>query len=168
MSARRWDRDEDLLTDLRSVRPGRSGPPAAPSPEYVRAALTAFHAGRTGTASRLAELAFDSHLDPAPAGLTRSVRSARLLAFRVAGYHVDVEVTADGLLGHLHREQTDDPGGTAGGHVTGQTVEGDFDSVELELLGSFELRLPPPGPFRLRAQVAGATVVTSWVLLRYP
>jgi hypothetical protein len=148
------------------VRPGHTRPAAATSPEFVRAALTAFRAGRSRTGGRLAQLAFDSDVDPAPAGMIRSTRSARLLAFQVAGWNVDVEVTADGLLGQLHSDG--DPAGPAGGQVIGQTVDGDFDSAELEPYGSFELMLPPPGPFRLHARIAGSTVVTSWVLLRRP
>jgi hypothetical protein len=159
VSAPRWEQDGRLLADLRAALPGRH-PSLA---EYAESALAAFVIGRTDAG--VAELVFDSALDPEPAGLTRASSSARLLAFRADGYAVDVEVGEDELLGQVY---PDGAGVTPVGSVTGQTVHGEFGESALDDVGGFALPLPPAGPIRLRARVGERTIVTSWLVFRNP
>jgi hypothetical protein len=157
-----WERDGRLLADLRAALADRtSGPPVA----YTESALAAFRIGRIDGPTAVAELAFDSAYDPEPAGRTRASSSTRLLAFRAEGYAVDVEIGDDGLLGQVHPDR---PGPPPVGTVAGQNVEGVFGAAELDEVGGFVLPLPPAGPIRLRAHLSDLTVLTSWLLLRYP
>jgi hypothetical protein len=162
MTTSGWEYDGRLLADLRAALPGRT---PGPTDHYTELAVAAFQLGRDDGPTGLAELVFDSACDPEPAGLTRSSGTARLLAFRAAGYTLDVEIGDDGLLGQLH---PDGSGSAPAGSVSAQTVEGMFGEAPLDEVGGFTLPLPPPGPMRLKAQLGGLTVVTSWLVLRYP
>ena len=64
--------------------------------------MAAFLIGRIDGPTGVAELVFDSALDPEPAGLTRASGSTRLLAFRADGFAVDIELGEDELLGQLY------------------------------------------------------------------
>jgi hypothetical protein len=145
-------------------------------PELFRQqALSAYRIGRShialssGGRTSLAELVFDSACDPEPAGLTRAVGSARLLAFRTDRYAIDIEVTESGLVGQVYAiDGTDPASADVVGEVVGETPHGAFGDAPLADLGGFELPLPAPGPIRLRADFASGAVVTSWLALRYP
>ncbi|WP_328660515.1 hypothetical protein [Streptomyces sp. NBC_00334] len=103
--------------------------------------------------ARVAELAFDSLVDAIP------VRGAsappRMLTFRTEAVTVDVEVTADGLIGQLL------PPGPAGIEVlSGPRAHARLTADDL---GRFSGEAPPAGPFALRLRTGGEVVVTEWL-----
>lgn len=166
MNGRRWDDDRRLVTDLHTAL-SRGGM----SPELLRQqALSAYHIGHTRGQASLAELVFDSACDPEPAGPIRATGSARLLAFRTDRLAIDVEVTESGLVGQVYTIDGTDPAAPDETliDIVGETPQGAFGHCPLAELGGFELPLPAPGPVRLRATLAEATMVTSWLVLRYP
>ncbi|MET7426462.1 hypothetical protein [Dactylosporangium sp. NPDC005555] len=161
----RWDHDRRLLGDLHAALAGPS------ADDFLSPALAAFRIGRAGGPAAVAGLVFDSACDPPPAGAVRSVpaalsaQSARLLTFRADRCTVDVEIHEDGMLGQVH---LDLPDPLEGRPVTGQTPDRAFGAARLDAVGGFELPLPAPGPVRLRLDLPDRTVVTSWLVLRYP
>ncbi|MBG6065016.1 hypothetical protein DDE19_12200 [Micromonospora ureilytica] len=166
MNGRRWDDDRWLVTDLHTALS-----PGGLSSELLRQqALSAFDIGRTHSQAILAELVFDSACDPEPAGPIRAVGSARLLAFRTDRLAIDIEVTESGLVGQVYTIDGTDPAAPDEPllEVVGETPQGVFGHSPLAELGGFELPLPAPGPVRLRAILAEGTMVTSWLVLRYP
>lgn len=178
MNQRSWYDDPTLWADLRTavthnavtheVRAASRGEhDVGRTPDgFTEFALAAFHIGRIDGSASVAELVFDSACDPEPAGLTRGTSAVRLLAFRADGYAVDVEIGNHSLLGQLYPERL---APAPLGLVTGQTVQGVFGDTLLDEAGGFELPLPPSGPVRFRADLTGGlTLVTSWLVLRYP
>ncbi|MDO0924705.1 hypothetical protein QQY24_04455 [Streptomyces sp. TG1A-8] len=103
--------------------------------------------------ARLAELTFDSLVDGLP---VRGVSEApRLLTFRAGELTVDVEVTADGLIGQVlppQRARIEVLGGP-------RTVR----PVSVDALGRFTGEQPPAGPFALRLSTGTEVIVTEWL-----
>jgi hypothetical protein len=125
---------------------------AVPS-ELVAFARGALEGRRTQ--SELAELTFDSVLDPAPG------EAARRLEFRAPAVSIEVEVEGLTLAGRLA------PGGAARIEVegAGDTV---VSSGEADVNGRFRLILPQGGRVRLRIGPAapdGSLVESSWITI---
>ncbi|MCX4766638.1 hypothetical protein OG562_37825 [Streptomyces sp. NBC_01275] len=103
--------------------------------------------------ARIAELTFDSLLDAIP------VRGAedppRMLTFDTGGLTVDIEVSAQGLMGQLLPPQSASieilHGPRAGAALTADDM------------GRFACDAPPAGPFALRLRTGGDVVVTEWL-----
>jgi hypothetical protein len=102
---------------------------------------------------RVAELTFDSLVDALP------VRGAgdvpRMLTFRAGEVTVDVEVTAQGLMGQVLPPQP------ARIEVLGGPRPG--SPLTADDLGRFTGDAPPSGPFALRLRTGGDVVVTEWL-----
>ncbi|MFF9087688.1 hypothetical protein ACF1BE_14930 [Streptomyces sp. NPDC014991] len=103
--------------------------------------------------ARLAELTFDSLVDALP---VRGVMDApRMLTFRAGEVTVDVEVTADGLIGQVLPPQP-----------ARIEVLGDPRAprpVTADTLGRFASDTPPAGPFALRLRTGAEVIVTEWL-----
>jgi hypothetical protein len=103
--------------------------------------------------ARVAELTFDSLVDALP------VRGAgdvpRMLTFRAGEVTVDVEVTAQGLMGQVLPPQP------ARIEVLGGPRPG--SPLTADDLGRFTGDAPPSGPFALRLRTGGDVVVTEWL-----
>ncbi|WP_217145976.1 hypothetical protein [Streptomyces sp. AC627_RSS907] len=119
--------------------------------ELRRIAVDAFALHDLDT--RVAELTFDSLVDALP------VRGAedppRMLTFRVDEVTVDVEVTADGLIG-----QVLPPGPARVEVLSGPRTHARLTADDM---GRFTGAAPPTGPFALRLRTGGAVVVTEWL-----
>ncbi|WP_367319354.1 hypothetical protein [Streptomyces sp. HUAS ZL42] len=103
--------------------------------------------------ARIAELTFDSLVDAIPVRGATDV--PRMLTFHTGQLTVDVEVTAEGLMGQVLPPQT------AGievlsGPQTGVTLTADS-------MGRFTSDAPPTGPFALRLRTGDEVVVTEWL-----
>jgi hypothetical protein len=103
--------------------------------------------------ARIAELTFDSVMDAI------AVRGAtdvpRMLTFRAGEVTVDVEVSAQGLMGQVLPPQQARIE-VLGGPQTATPVVADD-------MGRFTSDAPPSGPFALRLRTGGELVVTEWL-----
>ncbi|MCF2130898.1 hypothetical protein L1I79_31410 [Strepomyces sp. STD 3.1] len=103
--------------------------------------------------ARVAELTFDSLVDAIP--VRGETDPPRMLTFRSDGVTVDVEVTADGLIGQVL------PPGPAGIEVlSGPRAHARLTADDM---GRFTGDAPPAGPFALRLRTGGEVVVTEWL-----
>ncbi|KAF2776000.1 hypothetical protein [Streptomyces sp. OM5714] len=103
--------------------------------------------------ARVAELTFDSLVDAIP--VRGESDPPRMLTFSTDGVTVDVEVTADGMIGQLL------PPGPAGIEV----LSGPRAHARLtaDAMGRFTGEAPPAGPFALRLRTGREVVVTQWL-----
>lgn len=149
-----WDDDERLAADLaEAMRTERAVPP-----RFVAAAKAAF-AWRTIDAE-LAAVTFDSARGSADAlAGTRAERaSVRTLTFASSGLTIDVELTADALLGQVVPARP--------GEVLLNVRDGSTRTAPIDDLGWFVIKPRPSGTFRLSLRPAtGESVVTEWITL---
>lgn len=103
--------------------------------------------------ARIAELTFDSVMDAIPVRGATDV--PRMLTFRAGEVTVDVEVTAQGLMGQVLPPQQARIE-VLGGPQTAVPVVADD-------MGRFTSDAPPSGPFALRLRTGGEVVVTEWL-----
>ncbi len=103
--------------------------------------------------ARVAGLAFDSLVDGIP--VRGEEDPPRMLTFRTDEVTVDVEVTADGLIGQLLP-----PGPARVEVLTGPRAHARLAADDL---GRFTGAAPPPGPFALRVHTGEDVVVTEWL-----
>lgn len=103
--------------------------------------------------ARVAELTFDSLVDAIPVRGATDV--PRMLTFTAGEVTLDVEVTAEGLMGQVLPPQ---PARVEvlGGPQTTATLTADD-------LGRFTTATPPSGPFALRLRTDDDVVVTEWL-----
>ncbi|MET9745778.1 hypothetical protein ABZZ92_08700 [Streptomyces ardesiacus] len=103
--------------------------------------------------ARIAELTFDSLVDGIP--VRGETDPPRMLTFSTDAVTVDVEVTADGLIGQLL------PPGPAGIEVlSGPRAHARLTADDM---GRFAGEAPPAGPFALRLRTGREVVVTEWL-----
>ena len=145
--------DEELLAELREALAARAAVPG----EFVAAARSAYVWHHIDV--ELAQLIYDSRHD---AELTASLRSEaatiRALTFASARFSIEVEVTADALLGQLIPPQP--------GTVELQTLAGETAGGEIDEVGCFSLEPKPNGQFRIRFRADGQPdVLTGWLTL---
>ena len=103
--------------------------------------------------ARVAELTFDSLVDALPVRGATDV--PRMLTFRAGEVTVDVEVTAQGLMGQVLPPQP------ARIEILGGPRPG--SPLTADDLGRFTGDVPPAGPFALRLNTGGDVVVTEWL-----
>jgi hypothetical protein len=123
--------------------------PVPPALRQIAVEAYALHA----LDARLAELTFDSLVDAIP---VRGVTDApRMLTFSAGEVTVDVEVTAQGLMGQVLPPQP------ARIEVLSGPQAG--EPLTADALGRFTGDAPPSGPFALRLRTGGEVVVTEWL-----
>jgi hypothetical protein len=146
-----WSDDDQLLATLREAVREADAVPA----EFIEAGRAAF-AWRNFDAE-LAALIYDSQREPA---LTRNSDTAtlRALTFASPRLTIELEITADGLIGQIVP--------IAPAEIDVQPRTGDTTTIPADDLGCFTIRPMPAAPFRLRCRV-GTTVdiLTSWINL---
>lgn len=143
-----WNDDETLLAELRAALGGG----AAVDERELEAARGAF-TWRTVDAE-LASLTYDSLLDDRV--LVRGTATApRSLVFDAAELSVELEITADRIVGQLV------PPGP--GDVVLQTERADVAHVLADDAGCFTVPGAPRERIRLRCTTPSGTVVTDWV-----
>jgi len=103
--------------------------------------------------ARIAELTFDSVVDAIPVRGATDV--PRMLTFHAGGVTVDVELTAQGLMGQVLPPQT------AGIEVLSGPQAG--SPLTTDDMGRFTYGEPPSGPFALRLRTGEGVLVTDWV-----
>lgn len=103
--------------------------------------------------ARVAELTFDSLVDAVP--VRGATHVPRMLTFHTGELTVDVEVTAESLLGQLLPPQP----------ARIEVLDGPRAGAALtaDALGRFTTDTPPSGPFALRLRTGDEVVVTEWL-----
>jgi hypothetical protein len=103
--------------------------------------------------AKIAELTFDSVIDAIPVRGATDV--PRMLTFHAGGVTVDVELSAQGLMGQVLPPQT------AGVEVLSGPVA--CSPLETDAMGRFTYGEPPAGPFALRLRTGEGVLVTDWL-----
>jgi hypothetical protein len=105
--------------------------------------------------ARLAELTFDSLVDAIP--IRGATDVPRMLTFVAGDLTVDVEVTAEGLMGQVLPPQPAGIEVLSGPQALAPTI------LTADGMGRFTSDVPPTGPFALRLRAGGEVVVTEWL-----
>ncbi len=143
MSRDWWSDDNQMLDAL-----GEAIRSAADMPAEFAEMGKAAYAWR-GIDAELATLTYDSV----------SAASLRYLTFASGDITLELEVTADSLLGQLVPPQP--------GQVQAITADGEVTRAAIDEVGAFTIRPVPRGSFRLHCQTAaGVHVTTHWFTLR--
>lgn len=145
--------DEQLLDALRRAIRARQDVPA----EFVQAAKDAF--AWHDIDAELAQLTYDSIRGPDPVTRTQAEdASIRALTYTSAQLTIELEVTADALLGQIVPTQV--------ATIEIQTQAGADSAIATDEIGCFSIRPVPRGGFRLRCLAAGGVDVrTGWITL---
>jgi hypothetical protein len=103
--------------------------------------------------ARVAELTFDSVVDAIPVRGATDV--PRMLTVRAGEVTIDVEVSAQGLMGQVLPPQ----------QARIEVLSGPQSAVPVlaDDMGRFTGDAPPTGPFALRLRTGGDVVVTEWL-----
>ena len=142
-------RDDELLAEL-----GEALRQAGRPTETMTAAAEAAFAWRTIDAE-LAALTYDSLEDEAV--LVRDGGGPRSLTFEGGGISVEIEHTAEGLVGQLVPPVR--------GRLTLWAPGGALDETSTNDLGCFSFTGARRGPVRLRCVTVSAELITEWVHL---
>jgi hypothetical protein len=145
--------DDQLLVELReAIQSAREVPEG-----FIAAGKAAF-AWRTVDAE-LAALTAEFSADDALMGTgTRAEHaSVRALSFHARDIAIELEVTADALLGQLVPVRP--------GTIELQTKDGAHDTATVDESGWFTIRPLPTTMFRLHVQTATDNVITEWITL---
>lgn len=145
--------DDQLLAELKDALSARHAVPD----EFVQAAKTAF--AWHNIDAELAQLTYDSvaGLESAATATRSETAGIRELTFTSPRLTIELEVTADSLLGQVIPVQ-----------VAAIDIEyrtGATGTVSSDEVGFFSISPAPQGLFRLRCRGAGIDVVTAWVEL---
>lgn len=146
--------DEDLISRLRRI-----AAEADPVPESLYLAARAAFALRDVDA-RVAGLVRDSAMDE-PLIAVRAPRDsgARMLSFEAGGTVIECEITARGGARDVSGQLSGGAAASVAAEVAGQPPV----RAEVRAHGFFAVRGLPPGPFRLKCQLAdGSMLATSW------
>lgn len=151
-----WD-DDELLGMLREALRRRAEVP----PEFVAAGRNAFALRNLGDLdAELARLTYDSAHGADLVAATRSESaSIRGLTFTSATLTIELEVTADSIIGQVIPPQVATIEVLAQAGAPPATLSSDE-------IGCFAISPMPPAPFRLRCRTgAGIDVLTNWITL---
>ena len=147
----RWTDDEELLAELSAALAEADVPPAVRSAGQVAWDLHDLD-------RELAQLVYDSALEPELPALARSSTTPRTLVYRRGEVSVELQVSGRDIFGQLV------PPGP--GRVETVPSTGAVDRTAADDLGRFHLRDVPAGPVQVRCLwTAGATLTISWTRL---
>jgi hypothetical protein len=152
-----WD-DDQLLAALRESMRARLAVP----PWFTQSARNAF--AWHDIDAELARLTYDSSEDRDLEATLRSVSirsepaSIRALTFTSARLSIELEVTADSLIGQIVPPRL--------GVLEYECTGGEIAIVPIDEIGCFCIQPVPEGSFRLRCRTEdGVDVVTNWFTL---
>jgi hypothetical protein len=145
--------DDALLAELRRAISAREAVPE----EFMRAARNAF--AWHNIDAELAQLTYDSvHLQAGSAPTRAEPAGIRALTFTSTQLTIELEVTADSLLGQIVPAQV--------ATIEVQTRADVSMVVEIDEIGCFVIQPIPGEPFRMRVRAdAGTEVLTGWITL---
>lgn len=143
--------DEQLLAELGKALHGAAEVPAG----FIAAGKAAL-AWRTVDAE-LAALADEVPSGEAPAGMRAEHAVVRALSFRAANLSIELEVTAEAILGQVVPPSA--------GRVEVQSRAGAERGAMVDDSGWFTIRPLPGSMFRLHLRTGSGDVVTEWITL---
>ncbi|WP_020135265.1 hypothetical protein [Streptomyces sp. 351MFTsu5.1] len=144
--------DEELAQDLLEEELRQATAILDPVPAALRQiAVEAF--ALHDLDSRIAELSFDSVVDALP--VRGAAAAPRMLTFHAGEVTVDVELTAQGLMGQVLPPRP----------ARIEVLSGPRPGAPLTTddLGRFTCEAPPTGPFALRLRTGEEVIVTDWL-----
>jgi len=147
-----WDDEEVLAALQQALRAQRAVPPA-----FIEAGKNAF--AWHNIDAELAQLTYDSILDPAPELAMRAeAASIRALTFTSAHLTIELEVAQDSLLGQIIPAQP--------ATIRVQPRTGAETALATDEIGCFSVQPIPSGPFRMHCRTAaGVDALTGWITL---
>jgi hypothetical protein len=147
-----WD-DDELLAQLQQALQRRQSVPV----EFIQTARNAY--AWHNVDAELAQLTYDSERGGQLAMATRAENAQiRALTFTSARLTIEIEVTADAVLGQIVPMQT--------ATVEVQAHPGEESEISTDDIGCFAIRPVPRSPFRLRCRASGGVdVLTGWITL---
>jgi len=147
-----WDDEEVLAALQQALRAQRAVPPA-----FIEAGKNAF--AWHNIDAELAQLTYDSILDPAPELAMRAeAASIRALTFTSAHLTIELEVAQDSLLGQIIPAQP--------ATIRIQPRTGAETALATDEIGCFSVQPIPSGPFRMHCRTAaGVDALTGWMTL---
>ena len=147
-----WDDEEVLAALQQALRAQRAVPPA-----FIEAGKSAF--AWHNIDAELAQLTYDSILDPAPELAMRAeAASIRALTFTSAHLTIELEVAQDSLLGQIIPAQP--------ATIRVQPRTGAETALATDEIGCFSVQPIPSGPFRMHCRTAaGVDALTGWMTL---
>ena len=147
-----WD-DDRLLAALGQALKARDAVPSW----FIETGKNAF--AWHNIDAELAQLTYDSEQDQRAVAVLRSeTASIRALTFTSAHLSLELEVTANSLLGQLLPPRA--------GELEIQTRAGTTSTTEVDEIGCFSVEPIPDTPFRLRCRAAdGTDVLTAWITI---
>jgi hypothetical protein len=147
-----WDDEEVLAALQQALRAQRAVPPA-----FIEAGKSAF--AWHNIDAELAQLTYDSILDPAPELAMRAeAASIRALTFTSAHLTIELEVAQDSLLGQIIPAQP--------ATIRIQPRTGAETTLATDEIGCFSVQPIPSGPFRMHCRTAaGVDALTGWMTL---
>jgi hypothetical protein len=143
--------DDQLLAELREAFHAAEEVPVG----FVAAGKAAF-AWRSIDAE-LAALADEVPSHEALAGTRTEHAAVRALSFRADGLSIEIEVTADAILGQIVPPRA--------GRVEVQSLSGTEHTSVVDESGWFSIRPLPSTMFRLHLHTGTGDVVTEWITL---
>jgi len=147
-----WDDEEVLAALQQALRAQRAVPPA-----FIEAGKSAF--AWHNIDAELAQLTYDSILDPAPELAMRAeAASIRALTFTSAHLTIELEVAQDSLLGQIIPAQP--------ATIRVQPRTGAETALATDEIGCFSVQPIPSGPFRMHCRTAAdVDALTGWITL---
>jgi len=153
-----WSDDDQLTAALKAAVEAARAVPR----DFVEAGKAAY--AWHNIDAELAALTYDSASDEGRAGVaTRSGPAPdrallRALTYASGEFAIELEVTADALLGQLVPPEP--------GRLEVRSVGGEVQTYAIDEIGCFAVRPVPSGSFRLHCQTSGGVnVITDWVNL---
>jgi hypothetical protein len=150
-----WADDDELVAALQEAFRAERDVPR----EFIQAGQAAFT--WRDIDAELATLTSDSAtgLAAAAAAPVRSAEaSPRFLTFRSADLTIELEISAEGIVGQIVPPQP--------GRAETRPATGPVSGTEIDDIGCFVVQPLPSSPFRLHCQASsGISAVTTWITL---
>lgn len=149
MASSRWDDDDELFADLAQALRHDT----AAEPELRRMAEGALTWQTVD--GEIAALSYDSLHDRGLTARARSGTLRRTVVFEHSTLRIEVELTADGLVGQLM------PMGPR--LLTLEGVDGLIQETDTDDIGNFLFDAPINSPVRLRCRTGDVEISTDWI-----
>lgn len=143
--------DEELMTNIRQAL----AEVAAVPPEAVAAARAAYQLHDLDNELELLTMLYDSSIDESAGARSTAFVTARYMTFQGKDISLEVEVSADAILGQVVPPQR--------ATVSILSAAPPSAPYRTDELGGFTLAKPASGPIRLTCRTSTGTLQTDWI-----